>query len=75
MASEKEHILLYKPIEDLNVSETFRIDFLKAGFETLGEALEFEADVLVKEKKFSLHTITELITLLNTEGLGRMLID
>jgi hypothetical protein len=74
MASEKE-LLLYKPIEDLNVSETFRIDFLKAGFETLGEALEFEADVLVKEKKFSLHTITELITLLNNEGLGRLLID
>jgi hypothetical protein len=74
MASEKE-LLLYKPIEDLNVSETFRMDFLKAGFETLGEALEFEADVLVKEKKFSLHTITELITLLNNEGLGRLLID
>lgn len=74
MASEKE-LLLYKPIEDLNVSETFRIDFLKAGFETLSEALEFEADVLVNEKKFSLHTITELITLLNTEGLGRLLID
>jgi hypothetical protein len=74
MASEKE-LLLYKPIEDLNVSETFRIDFLKAGFETLKEALEFDADVLVKEKKFSLHTITELITLLNNEGLGRLLID
>ena len=74
MASEKE-LLLYKPIEDLNVSETFRIDFLKAGFETLGEALEFEADVLVNEKNFSLHTITELITLLNNEGLGRLLID
>lgn len=74
MASEKE-LLLYKPIEDLNVSEAFRMDFLKAGFETLGEALEFEADVLVKEKKFSLHTITELITLLNNEGLGRLLID
>jgi len=74
MASEKE-LLLYKPIEDLNVSETFRIDFLKAGFETLKEALEFDADILIKEKGFSLHTITELITLLNTEGLGRLLID
>ncbi len=74
MASEKE-LLLYKPIEDLNVSETFRIDFLKAGFETLKEALEFDADILIIEKGFSLHTITELITLLNTEGLGRLLID
>ena len=74
MASEKE-LLLYKPIEDLNVSETFRIDFLKAGFETLKEALEFDADILITEKGFSLHTVTELITLLNTEGLGRLLID
>lgn len=46
-----------------------------AGFETLKAALEYDADVLIKEYGFSYHTITELITLLNQEGLGRLLKD
>lgn len=75
MDSQLNHSLLQKPIEDLNVSELFRMDFLKAGFETLQEALEYEADALVKEKGFSYHTITELINLLKAEGLERLLKD
>jgi len=67
--------MLLKPIEDLDVSEHFRTDFLRAGLETLKEALEFDADALVKEKGFSYHTITELTSLLNKEGLERLLKD
>ena len=75
MSFKLEHEILNQSIEDFEVSENFRLDFLKAGFNTLADALVFDADQLVNEKKFSLHTITELITLLDKKGLGRMLRD
>jgi len=75
MPGQRDILMLHKPIEDLNVSEAFRMDFLKAGFETLSDALKFDADTLVKEKGVSYHTITELTNLLSKEGLERMLKD
>ena len=75
MTPQFDHPMLHQPIDDFEVSENFQLDFLRAGFTTLGEALEFDGDLLVKEKKFSYHTITELIGLLNTKGLGRLFKD
>ena len=75
MSAPQDHPILLKQIEDLPVSEGFRLDFLRAGFETLKEALEFEADTLISEKKFTYHTIIELINLLDAEGLGGLLND
>ncbi|HPH46083.1 MAG TPA: hypothetical protein PLJ60_11725 [Chryseolinea sp.] len=75
MSLKLEHEILSHSIEEFDVSENFLQDFHKAGFSTLAEALVFDADELVQDKKFSLHTITELITLLNNQGLGRLLRD
>ncbi len=65
--------MLNQPIEVFDVTDNFRFDFLNAGFTSLADAFSFDADELMKDKKFSLHTITELITLLDTQGLGRLL--
>jgi hypothetical protein len=67
--------MLHRPIDDFQVSENFQLDFLRAGFSTLADALEHEADWLIKEKKFSYHTITELIILLNSHGLAQFFKD
>lgn len=75
MSFKLEHEVLNQSIEDFNVTDHFRLDFLNAGFKTLADALEFDADELRKDKNFSLHTITELITLLDAQGLGRLLRD
>jgi hypothetical protein len=66
-------MILHQPIDTFDVSESFRLEFLRAGFLTLKDALAFDADTLVNEKKFSYHTITELIELLNSKGLSRLL--
>lgn len=73
MSAQHDHPVLHQPIGDFSVSENFSLDFLRAGFNTLGEALEFDADELVTKKNFSYHTITELIELLNLNGLERAL--
>ena len=70
-----DHPLLQKNIQDLPVSESFRSDFTRAGFGTLYEALAFTGDALVTEKEFSYHTLTELINLLDKEGLAKLLKD
>lgn len=75
MSAQFNDPILHQPIDDLAVSENFRLDFLRAGFKTLAEALEFDADWLIKEKKFTYHTITELIELLNSKGLGELFKD
>jgi len=51
------------------------MDFLKAGLETISEALAFNGDTLIAEKQFSYHTITELIKLLDQEGLAKLFKD
>lgn len=73
MTKEKSNTILHQPIDDLDVSENFRLEFLRAGFITLEDALAFDADTLVNEKKLSYHTITELIELLNSKGLSKLL--
>ncbi len=73
MPSEQDHTILHLPIDDFSVSENFRLEFLRAGFITLEDALAFDADTLVNEKKLSYHTITELIELLNSKGLTQLL--
>ncbi len=75
MDTEFAHPILHQPIDDFKVSENFQLDFLRAGFSTLAEALAHEADWLIKEKKFTYHTITELISLLNSYGLGEYFKD
>lgn len=75
MTPQIDNPILHRPIDDFEVSENFQLDFLRAGFSTLAEALEFDGDLLVKEKKFSYHTITELIGLLNSKGLGQLFKD
>lgn len=75
MNTEFNHPILHQPIDDFKVSENFQLDFLRAGFRTLAEALAYEADWLIKEKKFTYHTITELISLLNSYGLGEYFKD
>ena len=75
MSTQFNDPILHQPIDDLAVSENFRLDFLRADFTTLAEALEYDADQLIKEKKFTYHTITELIELLNSKGLGELFKD
>jgi DNA-directed RNA polymerase alpha subunit len=75
MPIDQQHPVLRQTINDIDVSENFRDEFLRAGFLTLGDALEFDADTLVTQKKLSYHTITELIQFLNSYGLGRMFKD
>ncbi|MEQ9412885.1 MAG: hypothetical protein RIF39_03605 [Cyclobacteriaceae bacterium] len=70
--SEHHHDILQRSISDLEVSENFRLDFRNAGFETLHDALAFDADTLVKEKKLNYHTITELIELLRSKNLTHL---
>lgn len=74
MSFKLEHEILNQSIEDFDVTENFRLDFLRAGFNTLADALAFDADYLVKEKRFTIRTITELITLLDSQGLGNYLL-
>ncbi|MBZ0244309.1 MAG: hypothetical protein K8H85_00025 [Cyclobacteriaceae bacterium] len=69
---EHHHDILQRSISDLEVSESFRLDFRKAGFDTLQKALAFDADTLVKEKNISYHTITELIELLRSKNLTHL---
>lgn len=73
MPNGQDHTILHQPIDSLDVSENFRQEFLRAGFLTIKDVLAFDADTLVTEKKFSYHTITELIELLNSKGLSRLL--
>ncbi len=75
MAAELSNPILHQPIDDFEVSENFQLDFLQAGFRTLADALQFDGDQLINEKKFSYHTITELIGLLNSKGLGDLFED
>jgi len=75
MSVIQNHPLLHRSVEDLPVSESFRMDFLKAGLETISEALAFNGDTLIAEKQFSYHTITELIKLLDQEGLAKLFKD
>jgi hypothetical protein len=75
MPINQSHPILQLTIDDIDVSETFRNEFMQAGFITLSEALVFDADTLVSQKKLSYHTITELIQFLNYHGLGRLLKD
>lgn len=75
MPINHQHPVLQQTINDIDVSESFRVEFLQAGFITLGDALVFDADTLVTQKKISHHTIMELIQLLNRHGLGRLLRD
>lgn len=58
------------PVSELPVSELLLEEFAAAGFKTLSDALAFSGDVLVTEYGFSLHTITELITLLKLHGIS-----
>lgn len=67
--------ILDHPIMDLGVSENFIADFERAGFKILRESLAFEADDLVRNKKFSYHTITELIELLSKHDLLHLFKD
>lgn len=73
MPEKQNYAILNQPIDDFDVSENFRQEFLRAGFITLNDALAFDADTLVNEKNLSYHTITELIELLNSKGLPRLL--
>ncbi len=75
MPINRQHPVLQQTINDIDVSENFRVEFLEAGFITLGDALAFDADTLVTQKKISYHTVMELIQLLNNHGLGRLLRD
>lgn len=73
MPEKQNYAILNQPIDDFDVSENFRQEFLRAGFITLNDALAFDADTLVNEKNLSYHTNTELIELLNSKGLPRLL--
>lgn len=75
MPINQSHPVLQQTINDIDVSETFRAEFLRAGFITISDALAFDADTLVAQKKLSYHTITELIQFLNSYGLGRLFKD
>jgi hypothetical protein len=61
--------ILNLPVTELRVSDSFKDDFASAGFNNLQDALVHSGDALVNEFGFSLHTITELITLLKQYGL------
>lgn len=57
----------------MHLQEHLREAVQNSGLKTLGEILEYDADTLVREKNFTLHAITELITLLEEHGLGGLL--
>jgi DNA-directed RNA polymerase alpha subunit len=67
--------LLSKPLSELQLTEHLREAVKNSDFKTLGEILEYDADILVKEKKFNLHAITELITFLEAHGLSSLFRD
>jgi hypothetical protein len=67
------HDILHKPLSEMNLTYHLKEAVEAARFNTLNEVLEYDAHFLVEKKAFSLHAITELITLLQVYGLERML--
>jgi hypothetical protein len=73
MPIPSDHPMLFKPIDQLSASAEFKMALTEAGFENLHQALEFDADTLRQKKGFNYHHITELIQILSSLGLKKLL--
>lgn len=73
MNNELKTPILSKPIQELAVSEDFKVMATENGFETLDEILSLHLSTLFQKEKFSLHLMAELYKLLEKEELVNLL--
>jgi hypothetical protein len=73
MNNELKTPVLFKPIQELAVSEDFKVMASENGFETLDEILSLHLSSLLQKEKFSLHVMEELYKLIEREELVKLL--
>ena len=73
MNNELKTPILFKPIQELPVSEDFKVMASENGFETLDEILSLHLSSLFSKEKFSLHVMAELYSLIEKEELVKLL--
>lgn len=73
MENELKPSILTKPINDLWVTDEFKLMATENGFETIKELLSFSLTSLMRKPKFSMHVLDEFYKLLEKEGCVELL--
>lgn len=70
---KKKHLILKRPITDLEVSREF-LDMCSSNkFTTLSEIANYSTSELLNKTDFNMHIMIELVEMLEQNGLGRIL--
>lgn len=66
---KKDHPVLNELIDNLNLSQEFKIQCHSCGFRVLGDILKHDIDELLNKYDFTLHAVLEIVEIIEEKGI------